>query len=118
MKISPPCIRSARLRFFTTFALAFAIVSAAFAQSTVTGSVSNAATRSFLTGAQVTLAGTTESAFTDRDGRFELTTVAPGSYTLEVTYTGLDRVTQPLLGGTRSRPSGSARRFISSLRSP
>lgn len=96
MNIPPFGIPSARLRFFTTFALAFAVVSAAFAQSIVTGSVSNAATRSFLAGAQVALAGTTESAFTDRDGRFELTTVAPGNYTLEVTYTGLDRYTQPL----------------------
>ena len=96
MNIPPFSIPSSRLRFFTTCALAFAVVSAAFAQSIVTGSVSNAATRSFLAGAQVALAGTTESAFTDRDGRFELTTVAPGNYTLEVTYTGLDRYTQPL----------------------
>lgn len=60
----------------------------------VSGSVSNTATRSFLTGASVSLAGTPYSALTDRDGSFEITGVPPGSYTLEVHYTGLDRHTQ------------------------
>jgi len=65
--------------------------------TTVSGRVSNSATRSFLAGAQVQLVGTPERALTDRDGRFELTRVAPGSYLLEVIYTGLDRHTQTLL---------------------
>ncbi|MDO8543194.1 MAG: TonB-dependent receptor [Opitutaceae bacterium] len=62
----------------------------------VTGSVSNAATRSFLVGAAVSLAGTTHATLTDRDGTFAITGVPPGSYTLEVSYTGLDRYTQPV----------------------
>jgi iron complex outermembrane receptor protein len=73
--------------------LAAAFAPAVFAQSdgaTVTGSVVNAATRAFLEGAQVTLVGTPHDALTGRDGQFQLTGVAPGEHTLEVTYTGLD----------------------------
>lgn len=56
----------------------------------VSGSVSNAATRALLAGAQVSLAGTRQSVLSQRDGQFEITGVSPGVYTLEVSYTGLD----------------------------
>jgi TonB-dependent receptor len=64
--------------------------------SIVTGTVSNAATRTFLEGAAISLAGTSFHALTDRKGAFEITGVPPATYTLEVHYTGLDRHTQPL----------------------
>ncbi|MES2693701.1 MAG: TonB-dependent receptor [Verrucomicrobiota bacterium] len=75
--------------------LALASVSSAQSGSAiVAGSVTNAATRAFLEGAQVSLAGTAFETLTTRDGQFELTGVPPGDYTLEVRYTGLDTVTQ------------------------
>jgi TonB-dependent receptor len=86
------------------FTLACALAAPALAQSpSVTGSVANAATRAALEGAQVSLstagAATAATALTDRAGRFEFPRVAPGSYTLEVGYTGLDRHTQPVVVG-------------------
>lgn len=80
--------------------VALALGASAFAQnSTVSGSVSNTATRASLEGAVVTLSGTSASALTDRAGEFEITRVAPGAYTLEISYTGLDRHTQPIVVG-------------------
>lgn len=80
--------------------LALAFVASAFAQSsTLTGTVSNAATRASLEGAVVTLSNSSIPALTDRAGNFVFTGVAPGSYTLSVTYTGLDAHSQPIVVG-------------------
>jgi len=82
------------------FAPIAAMVLAAIAHaqsSTVTGSVANAATRAALEGALVSLGGANLTTLTDRAGQFELTRVAPGTYTLEVSYTGLDRYTQTIV---------------------
>lgn len=83
-------------------ALAF-LAPASFGQSsgtgTVAGTVSNAATRSFLAGAAVSLRGTNFDALTDRNGTFEIGGVPPGTYTLEAFYTGLDRHTQSIVVG-------------------
>lgn len=62
--------------------------------ATVSGSVTNAATHAFLEGARVSLVGTPYETLTSRDGTFDLSGVPAGDYTLEVSYTGLDRVTQ------------------------
>src|SRR5687768_11142182 len=61
------------------------------AQSTgiVAGQVSNAATSAFLEGADVSVEGSSRSALTDREGRFELV-LPPGVATLVVRYTGLE----------------------------
>ena len=77
------------LRFAAIFALAVSVP--AFAQSSglVTGPVRNAATSNFLEGAEVSVDGTSRSALTDREGRFELS-LAPGIATLVVRYTGLE----------------------------
>ena len=58
----------------------------------ITGQVSNAATRSFLQGAVVTLSGTNQTSITDREGRYHLNSVptATGEVTIEVTFAGLD----------------------------
>jgi hypothetical protein len=52
----------------------FVLLSSAHAADTgtVSGQVSNAATRAFLEGAVVAVAGTSQSAVTDREGRFQL----------------------------------------------
>jgi TonB-dependent receptor len=71
---------------------------AGFAQSggTISGQVSNNATKSYLEGAIVTLAGTENSTVTDREGRFQFIGVAPGNVTLIVSFTGLDTKRVPV----------------------
>jgi iron complex outermembrane receptor protein len=69
----------------------------------ITGAVSNAATGVYLEGAQVVLNPGGASALTSRDGKFSFPRVAPGSYTMTVTYAGLDAKTLPVVvraGGT------------------
>ena len=56
----------------------------------ITGVVSNSATGANLEGAEVTLQPGNVAVLTARDGRFVLPQVAPGTYTLTVTYSGLD----------------------------
>ena len=56
----------------------------------ISGQVSNAATRTFLQGAIVTLAGANQTTTTDREGRYSFAGVEPGEVTLEVGFTGLD----------------------------
>lgn len=71
--------------------------------ATVTGQISNAATRSFLEGAVVAIAGTSRTTITDREGRYQFTGVAPDLVTLEVSFTGLDaqRVVVPVAARQR-----------------
>ncbi len=80
-------LRSAKILFVILCGLPALV----FAQNStrVIGQVSNAATRSFLHGAQVTVQGTTIQTLTDREGRYELT-VPPGPITLVASYTGLE----------------------------
>jgi TonB-dependent receptor len=71
--------------------------------SVISGQVSNAATRAFLEGALVEVAGTDRSVITDREGRFQVS-VAPGeTTTLVVSYAGLDtqRLSVPVGPGQR-----------------
>lgn len=61
----------------------------------ITGRVSNRGTGAYLEGARVRVAGTQISAVTEHDGSYRLS-VAPGNYTLVVSYTGLDAQEQSL----------------------
>ena len=61
------------------------------AGATLTGTVANGGTGQFLTAAEVSLAGTSRTALTDREGRFRFPDLAAGTYQLEVSYAGLDR---------------------------
>ncbi|RIA45537.1 TonB-dependent receptor [Hephaestia caeni] len=67
-----------------------AIVSAAYAQSagSITGTVSSEGGGNVLPGAVVTLEGTEYRAVTGRDGSYRLADIAPGTYTLTVSYVG------------------------------
>lgn len=62
----------------------------ALAQSTgsISGVVSDLATRTYLVGAEVRIAGTPLATATGRDGSFALNNVPAGTQTLEVTYLG------------------------------
>lgn len=64
--------------------------SAAGASGLITGTVSNTATGANLEGAEVRLEPGGALVLTARDGRFVLPAVAPGVYTLTVSYSGLD----------------------------
>jgi len=78
--------------------VALALAATAHAQSgSVTGTVANVATQAALEGAVVSLGGTNLTTLTDRSGQFELNRLAPGTYMLEVSYTGLDRHTQTIV---------------------
>ena len=81
----------------------FAPISLGAADAILTGQVSNAATRAFLEGASVSVAGTARSAVTDREGRFELAVPAGGEVTVVASFTGLDsqRVTLSAAAGQR-----------------
>ncbi|MFM8337016.1 MAG: carboxypeptidase regulatory-like domain-containing protein, partial [Opitutaceae bacterium] len=59
----------------------------------ISGTVTNAATARTLAGARVFLRGGSREVFTDEQGAFRLTNVAPGTAVVEVSYTGLDPVT-------------------------
>src|SRR6186713_2184524 len=70
--------------------LAFLSVARAADTGSVTGQVSNGATKMFLEGAVVTVAGTDLSTTTDREGRYQLGGIAATDVTLVVSFTGLD----------------------------
>lgn len=78
------------LRLLFSLLFLFPLLSVAQTTGSVSGQVSNAATRSYLEGAIVEVAGTAVSTTTDREGRFQLSGVAPGPATLLVSFTGLD----------------------------
>jgi iron complex outermembrane receptor protein len=56
----------------------------------VTGQVINAATRSSLEGARVTVSGRSGEWFTARDGSFQISGLGAGAQVLTISYTGLD----------------------------
>src|SRR5687767_8373596 len=62
----------------------------------VTGRVGHAVTKVALGGAVVAVRGTAQQALTAEDGTFRLQ-LAPGAHTLEVSYTGLEPQTIPVV---------------------
>jgi iron complex outermembrane recepter protein len=80
-------------RWFVLVALFMALIaaaSAAEATATITGNVSNVATRNLLEGAKVEVPQLGLSALTDNTGRFVLTGVPPGTHEIVASYLGLD----------------------------
>jgi iron complex outermembrane recepter protein len=90
---------SAYLRsFIALVAAVFAFRPVALGQSAtaqVSGRVSHAVTKVALSEAVVAVRGTAQQALTAEDGTFRLQ-LAPGSYVLEVSYTGLEPQTLPI----------------------
>ncbi|MGH7944638.1 MAG: TonB-dependent receptor [Opitutaceae bacterium] len=66
---------------------------------TIRGAVSNAATGNNLNNAGIRVQGSTQEYLTDRDGSFTVMGLAPGSYDLTVSYTGLDPQTRTVTVG-------------------
>ncbi|MGH8021348.1 MAG: carboxypeptidase regulatory-like domain-containing protein, partial [Opitutaceae bacterium] len=57
---------------------------------TISGEVSNEATRLYLEGATVEIAGANRTATTNREGRYRFRSVPAGERTLRIEYAGLD----------------------------
>lgn len=77
-----------------------AILSAALSclgAGTIAGTAVNQNTGQYLEGAEVTIAGRSDRTFTARDGSFSFSRLPAGSYTVRVSYTGLDLFTQEVV---------------------
>ena len=101
---------------FSQWAVIFALLmcfnlaaQSAFAQETLTGVVTNAATGRTLEGARVVLQGTGRETTTDRTGSYRFQNVAPGSVTVSVTYTGLNPLEIPVVVSAGGANRGDAK---------
>lgn len=65
----------------------------------ISGRVQHGGTQQFLNGVRIEIAGTGYSMLTDALGRFEFRNLAPGTYTVVATYTGLDPQSQTVQVG-------------------
>ena len=74
------------------------------AAGTLVGRVIDGSTGGFVAGAAVTLAGTGLAATTDAAGRFRITGVRPGRYTLRVRQNGFDPADLPVAVGDAASP--------------
>lgn len=81
-------------RFLTLVIFMFA-TAAAFAQGSVGGTITDAKTGEAIIGANVVIAGTTTGTATDIEGKFLLTNLAAGTYTLQVSYVTYKTITIP-----------------------
>jgi len=81
------------------------VVHSGYAQGTIVGRVTNAATGKPLEGARVEMMGTVQAATADSTGEYRLTEVPPGALTLAVSYTGLNTVedTVTVISGVSTR---------------
>ena len=107
-------LRPSAAKMLLGLAACFAFLPGAFGQAPGTGatpgSVAQTATRAYLHGASVRVAGTDLGAFTERDGTFFLAAVPAGQRHLAIDYTGLNQHTQALAvtaGGLPPRASAS-----------
>ncbi len=107
--LAPAClrrlIRSAGLGAVFAALLAMPAAQAAEATGTLTGSVSNNATRNQLEGAVVALPALNVTALTDNSGRFTLSNLPAGTHELVITYIGLDTVRERVSVGAGQRVS-------------
>ncbi|MBC8011054.1 MAG: TonB-dependent receptor [Burkholderiales bacterium] len=80
---------------FALFSAMSALAPAFVAQAgTIQGYVAEAGLDGALQGVSVSIEGTTRTTATDRSGRFSLTNVAPGDYTVVFDYVGSESVTR------------------------
>ena len=68
----------------------------AIGQSTLAGTVTNAATRQALEGARVIVRGTDRETFTNSEGVYRFSDLPPGPATISVSYTGLEPAELPV----------------------
>ena len=104
-----PCTQMNRLLRPLLLAAALLPALPAFA-GTVTGTISNAATRNLLEGARVEVPRLGLSALTDATGRYVLVDIPDGTHELVASYLGLDpaRGTVTVAGAAANRPHAHA----------
>jgi len=91
------CFPTSRFRRWAcALILGSLFASTAFAQGTVTGTVTNSATGAVLEGARVALKGTNREVTTDSLGVYRIDNVPLGSAVISVSYTGLKPVDTPV----------------------
>lgn len=76
------------LRYLSILFLSLLVSGSAFAQSTITGKVTDAQTGEPIIGANILVMGTTQGAATDLNGEYEIEDVDPGTYNLRVSNIG------------------------------
>jgi len=86
-----------RLRSLAAMSGVFLATAFSHAAGTISGTVSNQNTGQYLAGAEVTVVGRDERALTARDGSFSISRLPTGSYTVRVSYTGLDPQTHTVV---------------------
>src|SRR5688572_17519937 len=77
--------------------IAITLIAAPVDAGTISGRVVNKATGQYLRNAYVEVVGTDKYATTGDGGAFTIRDVPAGSVTIAVTYTGLDRIEQPIV---------------------
>lgn len=94
--------------------LSVALASAQDQTGRIAGVVTNRDGSAFLEGAIVTLEGTNRATVTDRRGEFDFGVLAPGGYTLGVTYTGMARATAAVAvaAGQTAKPTVALREDV------
>ncbi len=88
--------------FLCVFALGLGAGFSAYAQGTITGTVTDSETGETLIGASVVIEGTTIGAATDTDGVYVISNVAPGSYAVMVSFIGFESQSQSVSVGSGS----------------
>ena len=91
--MTTPCLlphRLLRAAIVVLFGVASALLGRAqpAATGSIQGRVFNPASQEYVRNAEVRLEGTNQVTFSENDGTFQFTSVAPGSATLSITYTG------------------------------
>lgn len=92
----PPRLSRLLRRALVSALVAGALASAAHGAGTISGNVSNAATRNLLEGARVEIPSLGRLTYTDATGRYELSDVPAGTHEVIASYIGLDTGKAPV----------------------
>ncbi len=99
-----------------TFTLIFLLTSLmVIAQGSISGVILDAETNEGLIGASILVGGTSKGAITDLDGSFQITDLAPGEYTLQLTYTGYAAMEKVATVGSGDTDIGSVNMEFESI---
>ena len=87
-------IRRLATSIFAVVAVLALAIPAAAQSGTIVGTVTDASTQRPISGAQITIQGTTQGTITNEDGRFTLTNLPAGTHTVRVQIIGYERASE------------------------